>query len=153
MVLTLGEPNPSGSDDDERLVAPVQLVVSRGDSAKVFDATKEAFDQVTSLIEMAVEVALLGAVGARGDDRLGATGGDGLDQRVAVVGFVGRYGPGGNARQQRLGFAHVGRLAGGQAPAGEVAESFHQGMDLGGQAAARATDRLGPLFFGAPAAC
>jgi hypothetical protein len=114
---------------------------------------KKAFDQVASLIEMAVEVALLGTVGARGDDRLGTTGGDGLDQRVAVIGFVGRDGPGGDARQQRFGFAHVGRLVGGQAPAGEVAESFHQGMELGGQAAARATDRLDPLFFGSLAAC
>ncbi len=52
-----------------------------------------------------------------------------------------------------LGFARVGRLAGGQAPAGEVAESVHQGMDLGAQTAARATDRLNSLFFAAPAAC
>jgi hypothetical protein len=52
-----------------------------------------------------------------------------------------------------LGFARVGRLAGGQAPAGEVAESVHQGMDLGSQTAARATDRLNSLFFAAPAAC
>jgi hypothetical protein len=52
-----------------------------------------------------------------------------------------------------LGFARVGRLAGARAPAGEVAESFHQGMDLGGQTATRATNRLSSLFFGAPAAC
>jgi hypothetical protein len=35
-----------------------------------------------------------------------------------------------------LGFAHVSRLAGARAPAGEVAESVHQSMELGGQAAA-----------------
>jgi hypothetical protein len=119
----------------------------------VFEATKEAFDQVASPIEMAVEVALLGPVGTRGDDRLGATGGDGLDQRVAVLGFVGRHGSGDDARRQRLGCARVGRLAGAQAPAGEVAESFRQGMDLGARTAARATDRLSARFFGAPAAC
>lgn len=59
----------------------------------MFDAAKEAFDHVTTPIEMAVEVALLGAVGARGNDRLGTTGGDDVDQRVAVVGFVAATDP------------------------------------------------------------
>jgi hypothetical protein len=48
---------------------------------------------------------------------------------------------------------YVGRLSGGQAPAGEVAESFDQSMDLRCQPSARSADRLLSFFFWAPAAC
>ena len=42
--MTLGEPDPRGSDGDERLEARVEFVIARGDSAEMFDATKEALD-------------------------------------------------------------------------------------------------------------
>ena len=118
----------------------------------MFDTKKEARYQVTPLVEMAFALALLGAVGAWGNDCLGTAGGNGVDQGFAVLGFVGRHGRGGHARQQRRGCAHVSRLPGGQAPAGEVAKSFDQRVELGGQAAARPTDGLLAVLFWAPAA-
>jgi hypothetical protein len=62
-------------------------------------------------------------------------------------------GLGEGALKQRLGLGHIGRLSGYETPAGEVAESFDHGMDLHGQPAAGAANRLGPFFFLAPAAC
>jgi hypothetical protein len=44
-------------------------------------------------------------------------------------------------------------LAGCEAPAGEVAEGFDQGMDLCCQPSTRSANRLCSLFFWAPAAC
>ena len=96
----------------------------------MFDTTKEALNQVAPLIEMAVKIALLGSVGTRGNDRLCTAGRDGVDQGVAVVGFVGRNRIGVDALEQRLGFLYVGDLSGCQAPAGEVAERLDQRMDL-----------------------
>lgn len=152
-MLTLSEPDPRRGHGDECLVAPVKLIVSRGDSAEVFDATKEALDQVTRLVEMSVKGALLGSVGTRGNDRLCTASRDGVDQGVAVVGFIGSNCFGRDARKERLSFVYVGCLSGGQAPAGEVAESFDQRMDFRSQPSARSPDRLLSFFFWAPAAC
>lgn len=63
--MTLGEPDPSGGDGDERFIVPVQLVVSGGDPEGVFDPTKQPLDQIASLVKIAVEVALLGVDGTR----------------------------------------------------------------------------------------
>ena len=152
-MLTLSEPDPRRGDGDEGLVAPVKLIVSCGDSSEVFDTTKEALDQVAPLVEMSVKIALLGSVGARGNDRLCTAGRDGVDQGVAVVRFVGSNRVSGNAFKQRLGFVYVGHLSGCQTPAGEVAERFDQRMDFRSQPSARAADRLLAFFFWAPAAC
>lgn len=131
-MLTLSEPDPRRSDGDECLVAPVKLIVSRGDSAEVFDPAKEALDQVAPFVKMSVKIALLGSVGTGGNDRLCTAGRDGVDQGVAIVGFVGGNRVSRDALEQRLGFVYVGHLAGCQAPAGEVAERFDQRMDLRG---------------------
>lgn len=151
--MTLSKPDPRCGDGDERLVAPVKLVVSCGDSAEVFDTAKEALDQVAPLVEMSVKIALLGSVGTRGNNRLCTAGRDGVDQGVAVVGFVGGDRVGVDALKQRLGFVYVGYLSGCQAPAGEVAERFDQRMDLRCQPSARSADCLLAFFFWAPAAC
>ena len=124
-MLTLGQPNPRRGNGDERLVAPVKLVVSRGDSTKMLDTTEKSLDQVAPLVDMPVVGALLGSVRTRGNDRLCTACCDGVDQRVAVVGFVGSNRLGRDALKQWLGFADVGRLAGGQPPAREVAERFN----------------------------
>jgi hypothetical protein len=102
---------------------------------------------------VAIKGARLSSVGTRGDDRLRTAGRDGVDQGLGVVSFVGSNRFGRDAIEQRLGFGHVSRLSGGQAPPCEVAEGFDQGMDLCGQPPARSANRLGALFFGAPAAC
>ena len=46
------------------------------------------------------------------------------------------------------------RLTTGEMKANRIAERIQQGVDLGGQPALAAADRLvGPSFLGAPAAC
>jgi hypothetical protein len=48
---------------------------------------------------------------------------------------------------------HVINLATGEHKAVELTDPLHQCVDLGRQSAARAAERLGAVFFGAPAAC
>ena len=141
-MLTLSEPDPRGSDGDERLEAPVELIVARCDSAKVFDTTEKALNKVASLVDVAVEGAWLGAVCTRGDNRLCTAGGNGVDQGIAVVGLVGSNRFGDYAFKQRFGCGYVRSLSGCQSPAGKVAERFDQSMDLRTQPSAGPADRL-----------
>ena len=141
------EPNPRCGDDDERLEAYVELVIARGNSTKVFDATEKAFDQVAPFVQMSVEGARLAPVGPRGDDGLGTAGRNGLDQGIAIVGFVCGDRLGVDAREQGLGGTDVGGLSRCELPASEVAERFDQGMNLRCQAAARTSDGLCTVFF------
>ena len=56
--------------------------------------------------------------------------------------------------QQGIGSGQIVLLAAGEMKANRIAERIHQGVDLGGQPALAAPDRLvWPSFLGAPAAC
>lgn len=79
--------------------------------------------------------------------------GDRLENAVGIVGFVGGYGIRINAGQQVRSLRHIVSLACGQRESRQVAQSFDQRMNLGGQSAARVAERLITVFFGAPAAC
>jgi hypothetical protein len=152
-VLTLGEPDPCRSDSDECFKAPVQFVVAGCDSAKVFDPTEEALDEVACFVDVPVKGARLGAVRARRNDHLRTAGLDGVDQGLRVISLVGGDRICRHALKQRLRLGHISGLSGCEAPSGEVAEGFHQGVDLRCQPATRSANGLGALFFWAPAAC
>jgi hypothetical protein len=152
-VLTLSEPNPRCSDGDERLVATVEFIVAGGNSAEVLDPTEEALNEVAPFVDVPVKVARVGPVGSRRNDHFCTTGRDGVDQGLRIIGLVGGNGVGCHTLKQRLGLGHVGRLSGCEAPPSEVAEGFDQGMNLRCQPATRPANRLGALFFWAPAAC
>ena len=153
MTYDSSEPNPRCRDDDERLEAYVELVIARGNSTKVLDATEKAFDKVAPFVKMSVEGTRLAPVGPRGDDGLGTAGRNSFDQGIAVVGFVCGDRLGVDARKQGLGGTDVRGLSRCEFPAREVTERFDQGMYLRGQAAARASDGLSTVFFCAPEAC
>ena len=92
----------------------------------------------------------------RGDEDLCLTG---FGQRFehALVGIerlVGDERLGLQRRQQGIGSSQVVLLTTGEMKAGWIAERIHQGVDLGGQPALAAPDRLvWSSFLGAPAAC
>jgi len=88
-VLTIREPNPRRSDGDERLAAPVELIVAGGDSAEVLAATQQAFKKVAPFVGMTVEVTELSSNGTWGDDCLRPATGDRVDQGLRAVGFAG----------------------------------------------------------------
>jgi len=107
------------------------------------------------LVEVFVEGARCLAGFPRWDDGRLA----GLGQRLehALVGIerlVGNECLGLKLREQRIGASQVVLLTAGQVKADRIAERIHQGVDLGGQPALAAPDRLvWPNFLGAPAAC
>ena len=106
-------------------------------------------------IELSVIVARRGPVGSRRDHRGLARGGQRLkDARVGVERLVGDQRVGLHRGQQVVGPFQVVCLAAGQEEADRVAQRVDQGVDLGAQPAARASDRLVLAgFFSAPALC
>ncbi len=103
---------------------------------------------------MPVRLALSRAVSARGNDGLGAGGFNRFDQGVAVVPLVGNNRSSWNGIDQCSTLRDVRFLTAGQDQAQRVAEGINADMDLGGQSASRAADRLiATVFLSAPAEC
>jgi hypothetical protein len=76
-----------------------------------------------------------------------------IDDGIAVVGFVGADRAGFHLLQERQGFRTVAGFPTGQAEARQRTQSLDQRMNLRTQAAAGSAERLGTVFFAAPAAC
>lgn len=89
----------------------------------------------------------------RRNDRARAPLREEFDQRVCIVSLVRHDGLCRNSLDQCLGLRDVVRLTGGQSPTGQLPQAFDQRVNLGGQPATRAAQRLFPVFLGAPAAC
>ena len=90
-----------------------------------------------------------------GDDGCLASLGQRLEHpRVGIERFVGNQRLGLKRGQQGIGSSQVVLLTAGEMKASRIAERIHQRVDLGGQSALAAPDRLVSLsFLGAPAAC
>ena len=123
--------------------------------SEVFELVEEALDEVAVAVEEGAEGRDVLAVWHRLDVGPGAACGEGLAQGVAVVGAVGQQDLAGAKRCEHvLGAAAVMGLAFGELRGDRQTVGVDQGMDLGGQAAARATHATGSVvFFWALAAC
>jgi hypothetical protein len=68
-VLTfhLQQPHEGANEAKESEVATVELVIASGNAAELFNSVKEAFDEVTVLIQMSLIVACLRAIVTRRD--------------------------------------------------------------------------------------
>jgi hypothetical protein len=118
----------------------------------MLDFIDETLDQVTLLVAMLVVGDWLCSRSEGGDHSLGAESEKG-SELVGVVGLIGNDMGGDKAVDQGFGLRAVVDLAGRRDQAQGVAQSIDGNVDLGGQAAARAPDRLllNPPF--PPAAC
>lgn len=131
-----------------------KFVVSGCDTAELFEAIEESLDEVSCLVAAPVDVAFGVAIASRRDDRFGTGGLDDVDQGIAVVTFVGDDSAGRDGLNQGRPLRDIGHLAGCQDQTNRVAKGIDTSMNLGGQAAPRATDRfIATVFLGAPAAC
>ena len=94
------------------------------------------------LIEVGVKSAGLRAPGVLGDDDLRAAGVEGLENPGGVEGLVGDEPAEVDVCDQRGDAERVEPLTGQEFEADEISERIGQRDDLGGPAAARATDGL-----------
>ena len=137
---------------DEREIAARQFVEAGEDAAVVLDEAEQVLDLVALLIEVPVGRALVDAGGFGRDHRQGSARRHGLQDRVGVIGLVGDHRCGRETVEQGQGLRGVALLPGGQAEGQRVAEAVGEGVQLAGEAAARAAKRLLAFAFFAPAA-
>ena len=137
---------------DEGEMAACQLLEAGEDPPVVLDEAEQELDLVALLVELPVGRTLLEAGGFRRDHRQGASGRDGPQDGVRVVGLVGEHRLGRQAVEQGQGLRRVALLPGGQAEGQRVAEGVSGGVQLGRAAAARAAKRWLAFGFFAPAA-
>ena len=149
------EPDESGGEVNAGQEASCGLVVAGSDGPKPLELGKEVLDQVPGLVEVFVESTRGLASFARWNDRRLA----GLGQRfehplVRIERLVRNECLGLKLREQGIGSSQIVLLTASEMKADRIAERIHQGVDLGGQPALAAPDRLvRPSFLGAPAAC
>lgn len=130
-----------------------KFVVSGCDTAELLEAIEESLDEVSCLVAVPVDFAFGVAIASRRDDCCGAGGLDDVDQGIAVVTFVGDDSAGRDCLNQGSSLRDIGNLAGRQDQTNRIAQGIDTSMNLGGQPAPRATDRLiATVFLGAPAA-
>jgi len=131
-----------------------EFVVSRGEAAELFETIEESLDEISRLVAMPVDFAWRIPVAARWDDGLSTGSLDDFNQGIAVVTLVGDDRLGRDGVDQGGALGDVGHLASGQDQPNGITQRIDTGMDLGGQPAPRAADRLiATVFLGAPAAC
>ena len=107
---------------DEGEMAACQLLEAGEDPPVVLDEAEQELDLVALLVELPVGRTLLEAGGFRRDHRQGASGRDGPQDGVRVVGLVGEHRLGRQAVEQEQGLRRVALLPGGQAEGQRVAE-------------------------------
>ena len=78
---------------------------------------------------------------------------EGVEQRVGVVGLVANQGVRIGIVEQQLGASQIVSLPRREPHLDWIAEGIDEGVNFGGQSAARSTDRLLAVFFRAPALC
>jgi hypothetical protein len=137
---------------DEREIAACQFLEAGEDAPVVLHAAEQDLDLVALLVEVPVGRALVDAGDPGRDHRQGATGRDGLQDGVRVIGFIGDHRCGREAAEPGQGLRGVALLPGGQAEGQRVAQAVAGSVQLAGEAAARAAKRLITFDFFAPAA-
>lgn len=112
----------------------------------MFDAAEEALDQVAVLVLVAIERPLDDAMAAWRDDGFDPLMGEVLKDGVGIVGLVRTEGERLQFSQQWQCLRAVAGFTAGQAESGKRSQTFHQGVNLRAQSAARAPERLIPFF-------
>ncbi len=124
------------------------------DASELFESIEETFDEIAFGVKGEVAFPVDLAVGPGRDHRLDSTHGQGFDEAVCVVTFVGDEGPRFDFSEERFGLRAVVDLSARQADRQRITERVDDGVDLGRQSAARPPDRfLAAVFLGAPALC
>src|SRR5258706_2084978 len=134
-------------------IAVGELVISSGDTAKMFDAIEEALDQVARTVQPTVVAALCLAIRTRRDDNLRTGSPNLLHEGVGVVALVCDNRSCAQMFNQLCRTRDVGDLPFSDDQSQRTTRRVDCQMQLGAQSASGTTERLRPVFFEAPAEC
>jgi hypothetical protein len=119
----------------------------------VLELIEEALNKVTLAVEREVARPLDLAVGFGWDDGSDSALGESVNERVGIVALVADQGIWLDVVDQRFGTSKIMDLARCEHQLDGIAQGIDEGVNLGGQSAARPADRLRAVFFRAPAEC
>lgn len=125
-----------------------EFFVSRSDAAELFELVEMAFDQIASLVAMAIIGPRMFSVGARRNDRFSFLRLNPLDQCIGVATLVGHH----RARTGRFveqggGLGDVRLLGARERESKGVSERIDDPVDFGSPASPRTTQSLWAVFF------
>src|SRR5260370_19976889 len=138
----LSQPEDGCGDGDDGEIVVGSFFEAGGDASELLELAEAAFEEMAWGVEMGVERVLARSRRIVGDDGDGAFARDGQAEVVGVIGCIGDDDIGGHALDEGPGLRRIACLAGGQHEAHRASQAAHGEMDLGGQAAARASDGL-----------
>ena len=119
----------------------------------MLEQIEQALDEIAFAIKREVARSRGLAVGLGRDDRGDLALREGVDERIGIISLVADQGLWVGVFDQRLGASQIVVLSGRQHQRDGIAQRIDERMDLRGQSAARAPDRLRTVFFRAPALC
>jgi hypothetical protein len=119
----------------------------------VLEFIEEALDEIALAIECEVAGPWRLAVGLWWNHRSNVALSERVEQRVGVVGLITNQGMRIGIVEQQLGASQIVGLPRREPHLDRIAEGIDEGVDFGGQSAARSADRLLAVFFRAPALC
>ncbi len=126
---------------------------SSGRSRRIKRVRVKAFDQIALTVQRTVITTLNLAVRAWRNDGLGSTCANAFDKGVRVIALVGDDRLAAQSVDQILRARNIGHLSFGKNQSQRATTRIHSQMNLGAQSSARSPERLGSVFFRAPAEC
>lgn len=130
-----------------------EFVVAGGDAPPLLELGEEALDAPAVFVSDLVVAVLVFAMATRRDDGFTALIEDDVVQAIGVVGAIGDHLGGRQALDQITSWRHVVLLTGPDLETDRQAERVYDGVELGAEVAAGATESLGfrsPLLQAVP---
>ena len=130
-----------------------ELVVTCGDGTKVLEFIEEALDEIALAVEGKVAGRRRLTIGFGRDHRSDFSLSERAAERIGIVCLVSDESFRIDPFEQRLRASQIMGLTRREHHIDRIAERIDEGMNFGGQSAARPADRLFAVFFSAPALC
>ena len=126
-----------------------KLIVARGDPAGLLELEEELFHKMAFLVEPPIDIPRIGLVFSGWDAEIRIMIGDKLAQRPFAVSFVRKNGRTfqANPAEQFFSDSDIVGVASGQHNLNRIAQSVHNGVNLGTSAASTDADALINLGF------
>ena len=134
---------------DESKEAGGELVIANGDSAELLEFEEELFHKMAFLVKPPIDVPRISFTLPGRDTEIRVMVGNKLAKCPFAIGFISKDGRPfqGNPAEQLFSDSDVMNVAGGQHDLYRVAQSVHNGVNLGASTAAAHSDALINLGF------
>ena len=134
---------------DESKETGGELVIANGDSAELLELEEESFNKMAFLVKPPIDVPRISFTIPGRNAEVRITVGNKLAKRPFAIGFISKDGRPfqGNPAEQLFSDSDVMNVAGGQHDLYRVAQSVHNGVNLGASTAATHSDALIDLGF------